>query len=64
MTEEQPKEVPNPKLKPQPKTLRVVIKRKEAEVTKEDSEEAEEDKKEVQEDKKKRNGSHALTLED
>ena len=64
MTEEQPKEVPNPKLKPQPKTLRVVIKRKEAEVTKEDSDEADAVKKEDQEVKKKKNGSHAPTLVD
>ena len=64
MTEEQPKEVPNPKLKPQPKTLRVVIKRKEAEVTKEDSDEADAVKKEDQEFKKKKNGSHASTLVD
>ena len=64
MTEEQPKEVSNPKLKPQPKTLRVVIKRKEAEVTKEDSDEADAVKKEDQEVKKKKNGAHAPTLVD
>ena len=64
MTEEQPKEVPQPETQTPAQDAQGGDKRKEAKVTKEDSDEADAVKKEDQEVKKKKNGSHAPTLVD